>query len=129
MKTRKVLFCGFGFLVISFFMVSLSVGEDIEDVVINQIKQDPMVLDAAIVQKSKKDINLALIVSYKTSKGKAKQLGDNFMRLFKSLSDDEPPGKQIGTGIYDYMIGVYYPDKKRLAFGAKVRTSPFISWW
>lgn len=104
-----------------------NITEDIKNAAIDQIEQYTMIRDAAIGQKGR-DVTLTLIVNYATSEGRAKELGDNFIRMVKGLSPDEPPGKQIGTGIYDYMIGVYYPNEKKVALGAKVRISPHITW-
>ena len=42
--------------------------------------------------------------------------------------NDSPPGKTIGTGRYDYVIGVYYPNERALVKGAKSRVSNRISW-
>ena len=73
-------------------------------------------------------MSLVLIVHPITNESHAKQLGDSFVRMFKSLSDDDSPGSSIGRGKYDYLIGVYYPNEKRVAQGAKSRTSSRISW-
>ena len=50
------------------------------------------------------------------------------MNLVKSFSPDEPPGNEIGTGVYDYVIGVYntWPpdncnrDKSRVSYAYNV---------
>ena len=95
---------------------------------IHAIQQYPEVREAAITQKGR-DVVLVVIVDHATSKARAKQLGDNFMRLVKTFSDAEPsPGVEIGRGVYGYLIGVYTPAKKRIALGAKVRTAPHITW-
>ena len=95
--------------------------------IIATMKQNPGVLDAAISQQGER-VSLVLIVHPITNESRARQLGDNFVRLYKSLSDDEPPGRSIGRGKYDYLIGVYYPNEKRVAQGAKSRSSGRISW-
>ena len=87
----------------------------------------PAVRDAAITQEGRQ-LSLALIVRRTTSEASGKQLGDNFVRIVKSVGPDSAPGKEIGRGQYDYLIGVFYPNEKRLAMGAKVRTSPRITW-
>ena len=88
----------------------------------------PRVRDAAVGQDGK-TLNLVLIVDYATDPGYAQQLGDNFVRLTKSLlQDGETPSERIGTGEYDYLIGVYYPNEKSVVMGAKSRTSDRISW-
>ena len=85
------------------------------------------VRDAAITQEGRQLV-LVLVVDYATSETQCKQLGDNFVRLVKSVGPDSAPGKEIGRGQYDYRIGVFFPNEKRLAMGAKVRTSPRITW-
>ena len=82
----------------------------------------------ASIQKEGRLISLVLIVDYATSEDYAKQLADNFVRMFKSLSDDDPPAKEIGRGIYDYLVGVYFPNESVLVLGGKVRASPHITW-
>ncbi len=94
---------------------------------INVIKNYPLVVDVAIKQKGR-DISLVLIVDRAVSKQKAKELGDNFVRLVKSFSKDKIPGKKIGRGIYNYLVGVYYPDEVKLVIGAKVYTAEQITW-
>ena len=95
--------------------------------IVATMKQNPGVLDAAISERGNQ-ISLVLIVHPITNEGGARQLGDSFVRMFKSLSDDDSPGSSIGRGKYDYLIGVYYPNEKRVAQGAKSRTSSRISW-
>ena len=95
--------------------------------IIASVKQYPGVLDAAISQRGDQ-MSLVLIVHSATNESSARLLGDNFVRLYKSLSDDEPPGSSIGRGKYDYLIGVYYPNEKKVAQGAKSRASDRISW-
>ena len=48
--------------------------------------------------------------------------------MIKTFSPDTPPGRTIGRGIYDYVVGVYYPNEERLVLGAKVAFSDRISW-
>ena len=89
----------------------------------------PRVRDAAVGQDGN-TLSLVLIVDYATDPSYAQQLGDNFVRLTKSLlQDGETPGKHsIGTGKYDYLIGVYYPNEKSVVMGAKSRAADRISW-
>ena len=101
--------------------------QEIKSAAIDQIKGYPRVRDAAILQKGK-NITLAIVVDYGTSKSYAKELGDNFVRMVKGLSEDKPPGKKIGKGIYNYTIGVFHPNEKRIAMGAKVTIADHISW-
>ena len=55
-------------------------------------------------------------------------MGENFVRLCKTFIEDDSPGRTIGRGKYDYLIGVYYPNEKRVAQGAKSRVANRISW-
>ena len=103
------------------------ISDDAKNMAISVIKDYPLVRDAAIIQDGRK-LSLVIIVSYATSEEHAKELGDNFVRLVKTFSEDEPPKKEIGEGIYDYLIGVYYPNEEEVALGAKVSFSPHITW-
>ena len=85
------------------------------------------VLDAAVSQTGN-DVILVLIVRSATNKNRAQQLGDSFVRLAKTFSPDSSPGRSIGTGIYSYLISVYYPNEKRVAIGGKARNADRISW-
>ena len=73
-------------------------------------------------------VSLVIIVDYATTPHYAFELGDNFIRMAKSFLKDEQPGKLIGMGRYDYLIGVYYPDERKVAQGAKSRSAYGISW-
>ncbi len=85
------------------------------------------VLDAAISQRER-TLSLALVVEHGTSKERAKQLGENFVRSTKSLSKDASPNKSIGKGMYDYLVSVHYPNGDEVVMGAKVSISDRIIW-
>ncbi len=86
------------------------------------------VRDAAVSQDGK-TLSLVLIVDYATDPSYTQQLGDNFVRLMKSLlQDGETSSERIGKGKYDYLIGIYYPNEKPVAMGAKSRVADDISW-
>ena len=40
---------------------------------------------------------------------------DNSSPIAPQAGTDEPQGAEIGQGIYDYLIGVYYPNEKKVA--------------
>lgn len=86
---------------------------------INAIMESPEVIDAAVVQEDG-TLSLVVVVNRATSKSRAKEIGEKFVRLVKSFSKD--------TGIYDYMIGVYYPGKVKVVFGAKANIADHITW-
>ena len=98
-----------------------------QDLAIQSIKQEVLVLDAAIGQEGNR-FSLALVVNQATNQFGARQLGERFVRMFKTFSDDTNPGTQIGTGKYDYIITVVYPDQSRIAVGAKASSSTGIRW-
>ena len=85
------------------------------------------VQDAAIIQDGKQ-LSLALIVGYSTNEETAKELGDSFVRLVKTFGPEDAPQKEIGPGLYDYLIGVYYPNETQVALGAKCSSCSKISW-
>lgn len=94
---------------------------------IDMIKGYEEVTDAAISQKNE-TLSLVVFVEYGTSKEKAKEMGDNFVRLVKTFTKDISPEKEIGEGIYDYIIGVYYPNQKEIVIGAKSTIGRNITW-
>ena len=95
--------------------------------VVSGIEGYPAVLDASVSQKGA-DVSLVLIVALGTSESAAKRLGENAVRMTKTLSQDTSPGKTIGKGMYNYLVGVYYPDERMVAQGAKVTFSDRITW-
>jgi hypothetical protein len=94
---------------------------------IEEIESDPIVQDAAIQQQGR-TLSLAVIVTSGTSRAEAKEVGDRFVRLVKTLSKDAPPGNDVGAGIYDYLIGVYYPGQVEVVSGAKASIARSITW-
>jgi hypothetical protein len=98
-----------------------------KELAISSIKGYTEVQDAAI-QQDGKQLSLAIIVGYATNEETAKDLGDSFVRLVKSFSPEDAPQKEIGPGIYDYLVGVYYPDKTQVALGAKCSSCRKITW-
>ena len=91
------------------------------------IKSYDMVQDAAITQRGRQ-VSLAVVVGAATSEQHAREIGDNFVRMVKSFSDDTRPSKEIGPGVYDYLIGVYYPGQQQVVMGAKARNARNIRW-
>ena len=92
-----------------------------------KIKHQNEIIDAVIMQNDAK-VKLVLTVKEGTTKERAKELGESFVRLIKTFCRDPNPNKEIGIGVYDYMIEVYYPDKNELAIGIKVCMNKSISW-
>jgi hypothetical protein len=82
----------------------------------------------AVISQDGRKVKLAIIVDPEISEAYAKQLGENFVRLVKSFSKDRSPGSDIGAGIYDYLITVYYPDRKLIAAGQKEGVFQHITW-
>ncbi len=101
--------------------------DEVKQMASASIEEQDQVIDSDIRQDGH-DLSLILVVSYATTPATAKQLGDNFVRMVKSLGPDDSPGRTIGEGKYDYVIGVYYPNQDRVALGAKVRGASRISW-
>ena len=98
---------------------------------IDTIKEYDLVSDAAI-EKKENDFSLALIVNESTNSIRAKELGENFVRLLKSLipSSIEPnSSKDIGSGNYNYLIGVYgNTTNNKICMGAKASSARKITW-
>lgn len=51
-------------------------------------------------------MNLVIIANAAINEEYAKELADSFVRIVKTFSEDESPGKEIGAGIYNYLVGV-----------------------
>lgn len=106
---------------------SVPTASEVEALVADSVMLQPEVVDSAVSKKGR-EVSLVLIVRYATNEARARVLGENAVRMYKSFSDDTHPGKSVGKGRYDYIIGVYYPNKKQVAFGAKVSFAEHISW-
>ena len=101
--------------------------EEQKSFAIQAIEDYPEVLDAAVVQEAKQ-LSLVIFVDYATSKERAKQLGDSFVRLVKTYGPEPAPSKIVGEGTFDYLVGVYYPNEELVVQGAKVSFSEHITW-
>ena len=94
---------------------------------INTVTGNPEAREAAITQQERV-LSLVVIVNRGTSETRAKDIGDSFVRLAKTFSNDVNPGKEIGSGIYDYLIGVYFPGSVKVVSGAKASNARRIMW-
>ncbi len=95
--------------------------------VINIIKKEENVIDAVITQKGSK-IELVLIVKNKTSKQRAKEISESFIRLVKTFSKDINPKKKLGKGIYNYFVRANNLNKEIIIAGIKENSAEFITW-
>lgn len=102
-------------------------GPSASELAIDSIKAEQLVVNAAITKRGN-EVSMVLIVGYATNETYAKQLGERFVRMYKSFSADSSPGKSVGDGRYDYLIGVYYPNEQRVAQGAKLSFAENITW-
>ena len=94
---------------------------------ISAIEQNPEVLDSAIKQDDDV-LSLVIVVSYRTSKSRAKNLAENFLRMVKTFGPDTNPRKDVGRGIFDYHVGAYYPNEKQVIGGFKSSSNSWITW-
>ena len=87
---------------------------------------------AAEITQENSILDLVLVVKPGTGNTPAKKLGDQFIRTVKTVGPDENPptygNRQIGTGKFNYYIGIYYPDKTELLMGTKFAVDSTISW-
>jgi len=67
-------------------------------------------------------------VEAETTQDNAQELGSNFVRVVKTFGPEALPGREIGSGIFDYEITVAYADGTRIAQGAKDSTGIRIAW-
>ena len=85
------------------------------------------VVDATLVQ-SGVSVTLDLVVGSNISEERAKELGDQFIRVVKRRGPDHRPVNQLGTGSLDYAITVFHPGELQIAKGTKGRMATQISW-
>ena len=101
---------------------------DAQQLAIRGIENEAAGIDAAITQRGT-DLALVVIVGQPVTVDRAHQLGDNFVRMTKTFAKNEPnPTRDIGRGTYSYTVGVYNRDKTLIAMGAKVASSPRLTW-
>ena len=83
--------------------------------------------EASISQDGQR-LSLGLVVRVEATQDNAQELGDDFVRLVKTFDPEALPGREIGSGIFDYEITVAYADGTRIAQGAKESTGIKIAW-
>lgn len=98
-----------------------------KNLAIRTIKDYSAVKDAAVVQEGR-NLDLSITVDYATPEENARELGNNFVRLIQTLGPEAMPGAVVGKGMFNYLVGVYYPSGEMLAMGTKPRTSDHITW-
>ena len=85
-------------------------------------------VNEALISQDGQRLSLTLVVRVETTQDNAQELGDNFVRLVKTFGPEPLPGREIGSGIFDYEITVTYADGTRIAQGAKNSTDITIAW-
>ena len=73
-------------------------------------------------------ISLILEVRLSTNEVRARELGENFVRMTKSLLQDGTVGLLPGRGIYSYLVTVGHSRGAIMAHGAKHWRSDHIRW-
>lgn len=94
---------------------------------IDGIMEYSLVEDADVFQDGE-DLTLVIIVNPAINEEYAKELADNFVRMVKTFSEEENPGSEIGTGIYNYLVGVYTPSEEEVVIGYKSKDLDHITW-
>lgn len=110
--------------------VALEVTDAAIDMAVGTTLQTPEVSDAAISVKND-TISFAVIVGASTNKETAQEIGDNFIRQLSAFTDGSTPRKDYYGELYDefdVLITIAGPAENIIAQGAKVRTSPKITW-
>ena len=87
----------------------------------------------ATIQQDGREISLALNIECAASEEKAKTtarfLGEELLRMIKKFGPDlDPTTSEIGTGEFDYLVGVTCADGTSIAKGAKASGSAEIVW-
>ena len=69
-----------------------------------------------------------MVVTYQISKSRTKNLAESLLRMVRTLGPDNNPGKDVGRGVCDYQVGVYYPNEKEVVGGFKASPNYRITW-
>lgn len=105
-----------------------TVRESIKDIVIRSFMTNPAISELSITQDGN-EMALAMVVDCSTSFDSAKAMGDRFVRLLKQFSPDlDPSTTEIGTGDYNYQVGVSCENGTSIAKGSKTTESATVVW-
>ena len=105
-----------------------TVRESVKDIVMRSFMTNPAVSEMSITQDGN-DMALVMVVDCSTSFDSAKSMGDRFVRLLKRWSPDlDPSTAEIGTGDYNYLVGVSCDNGTTIAKGSKTTDSATIAW-
>lgn len=75
-----------------------------------------------------RQVSLLLVADQGTSPSRARQLGYSSVRIVKRIGPDDNPGRTIGRGQFDNLIGVDDASNRQIVMGAKNRLAVSISW-
>lgn len=103
------------------------VTEEQKGFAIQAIMDYSLVKDAAISQEGD-TLSLAIIANAAINEEYARDLADSFVRLVKTHSEDTVPSKEIGTGMYNYLVGVYTSTQQEIVIGYKNKDLDHITW-
>ncbi|MCF8335994.1 MAG: hypothetical protein K9H65_05265 [Bacteroidales bacterium] len=105
------------------------VKEKAKQKVTSRMREYKEVQEALVVQQDEiKKLSLALIVKQGTTKERARELGNHFLRQAMIHFDAESkPGEKAGKSTYNYMISVC-TDRDVIIMGTKVPDAKFITW-
>ena len=96
--------------------------------IIPMMKERESVIDAGLAQDGC-TLSLAVIVVTGTGKVEAKKQVDSFVRMVKTFGPRPSPGKVIGSGVYDMLIGAFLPGREEpLVLGAEASFAHRIIW-
>lgn len=94
-----------------------------------EIEDRPLVRGSSI-HRDEDTVTLVVEVNAAMNSRAARQLGEDFLRLFVTLDEQEPgsPGAEIGRTDFSYLIGVIDSQGNTLQQGAKVDFARQITW-
>ena len=101
---------------------SLTLSSEQQAAAVAEIKKQEGVVAAVINQSEGRRLNLVITVRDGTNETRARELGENFVRLVKDIGPDiDPLPDEVGAGHpgYNYLVRVNLPDGKAAALGDK----------
>ena len=102
--------------------------ESVKDIILKSYLTNPDISEVTISQDGS-SLSLLMIVNCATSEDAARSMGERFVRLVKRWSPDpDPTTAEIGTGEYNYSVGISCENGTTIAKGSKTSGSAQIAW-
>ena len=108
------------------------ISESMKQLAIRASTRNREFIDATIQQSGREislELNIECAESEEAAKKTARYIGKELLRMIKQFGPDaNPTPSEVGTGDFDYLVGVSCADGTTVATGVKSRDSTEIVW-